>query len=256
MQKSKVSLPLDIYYEYLKNINGVEFTPREMDVIACLLNGRAGTSSTILSIKQRALETHTRNIRQKAGGLPGRESIVDFIEKSEKASFIKNEYYLNLQIRIFFENQLQIFKKEISESPECICIYEEESSHKSFLIPSLEKHLKLSGVNLKRENKGEIEKSSSNTSSKGTPEKSRFILCIVSHNFMALSQRAHKYANNPHKILFVFPEGKTDENISLESGIPNYIDFTEQQNYYLSFFEILKKLFPDHGIDLLISDFI
>ena len=253
----KIILPLDIYYEHLQNIRGVEFTPREVDVIACILNGRASTSSAILSIKQRAIETHTRNIRQKAGGLPGRESIVDFIETSEKAPLIKNEYYLNLQIRVFFENQLQILKKTMSESANCICIYDEGEAYKPFFIPSLEKYLKLAGVNLSHENKNGREKPLLiKPTNEVTSQQINYVLCIAPPNNIKIRQRAQKYAHSSRKLLFFFPEEKPLTDAALELEGTDFVDFSKQPNYYLSFFEILKKIFPDHNFDLMISDFV
>src|ERR1700722_12835053 len=127
MPNDNISLPLDIYYEHLKTINGVEFTPREIDIISCILNRRATSISSFLSIGPRAVETHSRNIRQKAGGLSGRESIIDFIEKSGKLSLIKNEYYLSLRIRVLFEDLLEkISKGGGTGAPVCLLVYERE----------------------------------------------------------------------------------------------------------------------------------
>ena len=45
-------------------INGVKCTPREIDIISCIINGR-NTKSTanILGISTKTVENHTRNIR-------------------------------------------------------------------------------------------------------------------------------------------------------------------------------------------------
>src|SRR5437762_2614272 len=143
MEKKKIILPLDLYYKHLIKINEREFTPREIDVISCILNRRGSSIAPFLSIGQRSVETHIRNIRQKAGGLSGREQVIDFIEKSGKLSFIKNEYYLGLQLRILFEKKLREISKNIGDNPlSCFIISGKESQNPPFLSPYLKEHLK------------------------------------------------------------------------------------------------------------------
>jgi DNA-binding CsgD family transcriptional regulator len=80
----------DIYSEHLAIIKGIHFTPREIDVIACLVSLR-GTSkiASLLGISSYTVLTHTRNIMLKLE-CNSREGIIDFIERSHKLFFIKN----------------------------------------------------------------------------------------------------------------------------------------------------------------------
>lgn len=54
------------YYNHLKLINGVKFTPREIDIIACLLSAKGlKTIALFLSIEEKTIETHKYNIMRK-----------------------------------------------------------------------------------------------------------------------------------------------------------------------------------------------
>ncbi|MBY0293268.1 MAG: helix-turn-helix transcriptional regulator [Alphaproteobacteria bacterium] len=95
MQKNEVCFTQDIYSEHLATINGITFTPREIDVIACLLSAR-GTSkiASFLSIAPRTIATHIRNIMLKLER-NSRENILDFIEKTSKDLCIRCFCYKN-----------------------------------------------------------------------------------------------------------------------------------------------------------------
>lgn len=84
-----------IYEEHLKTIDGVKFTRREVDVIACLLNGRYVKSiASLLSFSPRTAEAHIHNIASKLN-CNSREGIINFVEKSGKV-FWMHMYYLEM----------------------------------------------------------------------------------------------------------------------------------------------------------------
>lgn len=141
-----IRLPLKIFFNHFEDINGIRFTPREIDVIACILNGRsAKTMPSLLSISPKTVATHLANIRAKTG-CPSRESIIDFVEKSGKLSLLKNNYYSSLLIQVFFENQI----KGIAKQGDSISIVlgSDLNSERPY-IDKLKYHLELSGFNTK-----------------------------------------------------------------------------------------------------------
>src|SRR5262245_38986693 len=127
MQNDKIFLPLEIYSKHLETIKGIRFTLREVDIIACILNGRsARTISSFLSISTITFAAHIDNIRAKAS-CSSRESIIDFVENSDKFSILKNDYYLSLLTETSFKKRLQAISKEgHSRSPVISLIYEQE----------------------------------------------------------------------------------------------------------------------------------
>ncbi|NRB11381.1 MAG: helix-turn-helix transcriptional regulator [Rickettsiaceae bacterium] len=86
-----------IYSQGLKTISGVNFTYREIDVIACLVNQRAEKKvAAILSVSPKTVNAHVRNIMIKLS-CNSKEDIIDFIENSGKILLIRR-YYSNLLI--------------------------------------------------------------------------------------------------------------------------------------------------------------
>lgn len=86
------------HHSHLKTIKGIEFTTREIDVIACILNGRTAqkTIASFLTtpsrtVSPRTVETHLRNIIRKLG-CGTQSGIIEFIEKSDKRSLLRDHY--------------------------------------------------------------------------------------------------------------------------------------------------------------------
>ncbi|MBY0272798.1 MAG: tetratricopeptide repeat protein [Alphaproteobacteria bacterium] len=204
-------------------INNVNFTPREIDIISCLLNMR-GTNkiASLLSIAPNTVLTHIHNIIIKLG-CNSREGVIDFIEKSHKFPFIK-QHYANLTIYAAFEKSL----KEISQlnrtgKQVCLSIYGEDQNGKDIFISHLKDHLKQVGISaeiLGAEANDEIE---------------------------TLNQK------KPNLRLFL---SKKDSNgIFREHFEVDFLDISEQSSYYLSVFEILQKLLPAANLSKIITNF-
>lgn len=139
-----INITLQIYYGSLEVINGIRFTPREIDIIACVLNGRsAKTIPSLLAISAKTVATHLANIRAKTGR-PSRESIISFVEKSGKLSLLKNDYYSCLLAQVFFENQI----KGISKQGDSLSIVVgSDLNTQKVYVDKLKYHLDLSGFN-------------------------------------------------------------------------------------------------------------
>lgn len=87
-------------------INNINFTNREIDIIACLLNDRSTKKiASFLLISNRTVENHISNIMTKLK-CNSRENIIDFLEKSEQLPLLKN-HYSNILIKIKFEFELK-----------------------------------------------------------------------------------------------------------------------------------------------------
>lgn len=82
----------EINYASLKNIRGVDITPREIDTIACLLSGKGIKSiALLLSVSPRTIESHVRSIMVKIG-CNSREGIIEFAEDSDQFNLFKEHY--------------------------------------------------------------------------------------------------------------------------------------------------------------------
>ncbi|AIK96440.1 response regulator transcription factor [Candidatus Odyssella acanthamoebae] len=87
VQKSKS--PDYIYAHHLKNIGGIPFTQREIDILAGMLSGKTiKTIAYFLTISPKTVETHIRNLMLKLN-CNSREGIINFIEKTGKFSALR-----------------------------------------------------------------------------------------------------------------------------------------------------------------------
>ncbi len=94
-------------------INGVKCTPREIDIISCIINGR-NTKSTakILGISTKTVENHTRNIMVKFG-CNSRDTIARIVEKSDEYKCIEKYYFTICEINLFDHilRKIELFNK-------------------------------------------------------------------------------------------------------------------------------------------------
>lgn len=256
--------PLAVYYDHLATLNGIRFTPREIDIIACILNGRsAKTIPSLLSIAPKTVAAHIENIRSKAG-CSSRESIIDFVENSEKYVLIKNEYYLGLLTQISFEKCLRKFFKVVSSHEvACSLIYAQGDKINFALIHQLKQHLNLAGINVESKiKKGQT--SLDELIGKTRTQQEKYILYISpdldqfhegSLETADENTIVQKTAQSLDRIIVLFLNNKDcDENIKLLDGL-HYVNFSEQENYYFSFFKLLQIICPPKGLDKIYTDF-
>lgn len=135
-----------IYSEHLETINGVKLTKREVDIISFFICGRSAKKfASFFFISPKTVENHTHNIMLKFG-CNSRESIIDFIERSDKLPLLR-KYYAAILAQAAFDKHLKdISKLKQGECPSCIIAYWQEQNSPNFLISYLEASLKLSGI--------------------------------------------------------------------------------------------------------------
>lgn len=268
MKNNKIKLPIDIYYEHLKVIKGIKFTPREIDILACMLNGRSTkTIPSFLSISSKTVSTHLAKIRAKVG-CSSRESLIDFIETSDKISWIKHEYYLSLSTQIFFEKQLRKAPRGGSaKTPLCLIVYEREQKEKHSFIYYLEDHLKSAGIKTESKIK-DGSKFSVSPFNEIDCQPVDYILYVISETLIPhfrmnqnssknqeASSIVQKTLQPPTKLIFLLSERKDQVEGSKNFEKADYVDFSKQQNYYLSCSELLKRIQPSYKFDKIIEEF-
>lgn len=100
------------YAVVLKKVNGIQFTQREGDVLACLTSGLSLKGiAQLLNIHYKTLEVHMGNIRQKLG-YSARDYIVEALEKSPEHPLLKHRYQQIQQLKTFQEILKNSQKKE------------------------------------------------------------------------------------------------------------------------------------------------
>jgi tetratricopeptide (TPR) repeat protein/DNA-binding CsgD family transcriptional regulator len=252
-------------YKHLKIINGVNFTPREIDVIACLLSGKGSkTIAQFLSIEEKTVETHKYNVLRKLE-CNTKEGIIHFVEKSDKFSALKNHYVSLLCDAIFEKYLKQILGLKKSDEVFCVLIYEKTYSDIDF-VNQLLKHLKLAGIKTCGELKGD-HKSLNHLIHHVNSQAVNSLIYLTSETFLTklkvgdpqtkleVEALTKKMDQNNRKTLFVLQSDEALPAIPQEIKAVGYIDIGAQGNYYYCVLEILQSILSNVSLENLIADF-
>jgi DNA-binding CsgD family transcriptional regulator len=132
----------------LETINGIKLAPREIDILACVLMGRAiKIIASFVSLSPKTIDAHIRALMRKLAS-NSRESLIDFIEKSGKLSLLK-KHYRALLIQATFEQHLQ--RISILTRPKgvvCRLVDTREQKDRLSLLHQLEKQLERGGIKI------------------------------------------------------------------------------------------------------------
>jgi len=240
-----IGYPFEIYSRSLKEINNVEFSPREIDVMACLLTGRSVKGiAHFFGISPNTVQAHVRNIMQKME-CNSRESIINFIETSNK-SFILKQYHLSLLVNASFEQSLKELSKHLNgKGSRCLIVYWQKQTTKDTLPHQLKNHLEMGGITVSIEERVEHQPLSTLIYESDHFD---FVMYLLpeSEKYKYLHKEKRHSAETPqrnqHPLNHVLFLRSNQDNAALKnSGMNNFIDFAAQ-DYYFSFFELLKKI--------------
>jgi len=223
MNENEVIFTEDIYSEHLFSIKDLKFTPREIDVIACLLNARRTSQiASMLSIAPRTVTTHFHNIMLKLD-CNSQENIITFIERSDKLALLR-VYYSRLVTELAFKKTLkEILKLKKEEIPSQLVVCWQDQNLKKALTDHLKNHLNLAGIN------AEISEQE------------------FDQNVQYIEKQGH--------VFLLLCERKDHQEISKELFKLNYVDLSTHHNYFFSFFEIIKVLLNNVNLDKIIYGF-
>ena len=242
-------------------IKGIKFTRREIDILACILAGRGAKKiASLLSISPKTVEIHTHNIMLKLS-CNSRERVIDFIEKSGQAPVLK-QHYAGLLFKENFEQCLKsISVMTGKDKPTCHIVYWEKKDTASTFLHQLEDHLNLAGI------KTVLHKSEENIFDirlilNGEFQDVNHTLYFVpkelveelhaSHKIREISKFFQKNKKKQSFFTFVSLTENFSSELTEELYDVNYVEFRE--NYYLSFFEILKGIYPSINFDKTLSE--
>lgn len=265
MRNEELNFTSPTLYKKLEKISNICFTNREIDIIACIVNGRSAKKiANFLSIAPKTVDNHARNIMLKIR-CNSRESIIDFVERSDRSNLLR-KHYLDLLGQAYFEHQLKNFRVDKGvEAKVFLIVYNQELHNQENIliaIHKIAKHLELIGFSV------HLEVQDLFKFSKLLPilEKYKvvnYILWIFSNSNNLSSENFREKINidilqfvrSTHKNIFILLENKTDFSTSNKILDEENINYFELENYYLSFFELLKKFFCSDKINRAISQF-
>lgn len=258
MQSDRNRKSKDEPIQALISIKGVNLSRREIDIIACILGGRATKKiASILNISSRTVETHIYNILTKLKS-NSREGIIDFIEKSGAYSLIK-DHYTNLIIKELFEDKLRKIAKLNKVTPmQCLLLHDDEDNQSNTQRKILIDHLKLCNIQTYSQQVNDnIEQKSLETKN--------IILCLP--KILTNKQKAEDLLDISEKISMINEKYQTAPVFILHSFgnalpfvLPKksniiYLNIKEEIDYCISFFAMLSKFELGLHVDHYLSEF-
>ncbi len=250
--KRKNIIKTNLFYkeDSLSLIQDKKFTPREIDIMACLVSGRASTIPSFLSISARTFQTHIHNIMLKIG-CNSRERIIDFVEGSGKLSIIKSHYQI-LVGEILFEKSLKAIKPFFKNNSIQIIFFNEPNATElnNNAIQRLTHYFNFLGIKSSIKIKREFEIIKNETEiSDNVNEQSLFSLFLI-----------RKEEGDYHHSTLINEVGNTyDKNIFMRV-LSN--EKEKEQSEFLSFasvyecvFTLLQKFYPTHTFENIVDEF-
>jgi tetratricopeptide (TPR) repeat protein len=227
--------PTDLYAKYLSIINGIKFTPREIDIISCIVAGKTPQSiASFLSTHNKKLElqtvnTHIVNIRRKIDG-NARAQILEFIEKSDKHQII-HHYYLSLMIQKIFIESVEKLTSQISKYITKIYLIDERSNSKNNeLLLSLQSYCNIANIHSTI-----TERSSSSTHDLTSSE---FIIHLSESDKINQYDHIKNTPMSEQHLFLLDDEPAEDMNNLKQIKLKNY------PNHYHLFLNIINKICP------------
>ncbi len=222
----------------INTINGIKFSSREIDILACILGGRTTKKiASFLSLSPKTVENYIRNITLKID-CNSREGIIDFVEQSDKL-FLTKDHYSNLLLQAEFEKSLkEIFKLNGEKTFRCLLLYGEEYAFHSSFIPCLQRHLGLAGLTV-------------------TIEAQRG-LTLFSEGILEFrtEEEPVSQTDSSSKKSFFFLHEKDDAKDGLEEFTKyGNIEIIKEKNYYFLVLHVLQKLLFQLNLGRIVSEF-
>lgn len=209
-------------------INDITFTPREIDVIASIVNVRGVKKiADILSISPRTVEGHIKNILRKISS-NSQESIKDFVEKSEYLGLIKQRYVDLLRHQLLTQQLEKIAQKLRDQHVSCNTKFR---STQEPLLDYIIECIELAGVRVAKE--------SSNT------------LIILSEACLTRLRRGAATNN----LIFICLDKESEHDSSQSVDDLQIIDCTQGDKVYVAILQILSLLAPKLDLQGIISQF-
>ncbi len=244
----------DLYTEELSTVCDVHFTPREIDIIACLICSR-GTNkiASFLSILPKTVRNHIHNIMIKLN-CNSRDSIIDFIERSDKVPLLRL-HYSKLLIRADFDKSLQEIARLIRGKEEvCKIISWKTNEGNHSLRDFIQAAFKKLGIKVFFE---ERETKTLLTELKNESHEDTDILIFILQEVTEDEVQTLYYAQNKiskQTSYFCTNNSFTDDVSSAEETQLILLD-SYKDNYYFLTFEIIKTKYYQMNLEKIISGF-
>ncbi len=238
---------IELYYDQLrlKHAYNIQFTKREIDIIACILNGRTSHKeiASLLFITPKTIETNKSNINRKIRNAT-HKSIRDFLEESPNYNKVKSHYKFLLN-QYNFEYALSkinhLIKKKGSIDKQICFIHVNKYNICCRKIQKLIGHLKASGLPIVNQNLSEFKEQKDDVKYKHlifTFSDS----CIQERDDLIFTSIKNLILRK-NKITFLLFEDNMNNSLTLLETLKIERDhkniFIFHEDYYISFFKFL-----------------
>lgn len=234
-------LPSEFYSHDLLKIRGLKFTPRQIDIMACLISGKTTKEiSARLSVAEKTIEAHKSAI-YKTIGCHHQQSVINFIENSNKFEVLKRHYAVLLHKNHIEKELIKLFPT-LSQR-KVTCLIEKvndgiiQKDHTNSIINLLSAHLRLGGINIISDQKNNI------LNSKSVLE--QYSLSFISKKNLSQLQDLNKIENNEDGIFFITnqeaPQGAVEKVTSLNLDDP--------EQYFYCLIKLIKEFYPQWSFD-------
>lgn len=249
--------------ELLRGIDGVALTPREIEVLACLLCGQKVNKQMafILSITEKTAQIHIGNILKKIN-CRSREQVIDWLKQSEKQQELIDLYNQKLLPEALFKNALEKIALAITQETKkdnCLILYSKKQQEQIDFLGRIKEHLSLLGIK-KIFSMATEEYQSTQHILQYLKDVPHTCLCIMPWDQETSSN--HKISLELSDVLkqkkqlfleaiFLFLDAHQEESLAKRE----FINFSSYSNYYVGFFRLIKKLYPLIDIEPFIQKF-
>ena len=208
----------------VSQINNIIFTPREIDVIACIINVRGVKKiGDILGISHRTVESYIKTILRKISS-NSQEAIKDFVEKSSELVLLK-QHYIDLLINKLFLSQIAKVAAKL-KNKNISCVVSQAESEKLEYISSC---LKSANINIT------ITEKSSKIPINGSNQKT--ITVLTEEHLLQLKQ-AKKIDNT----IFICFDKRLRNDFLQKFSYIQIVDCFENDQIYSAIFKIIELL--------------
>ncbi|HQS84306.1 MAG TPA: tetratricopeptide repeat protein [Alphaproteobacteria bacterium] len=240
-----------LYLESLTLINDVKFTRREIDILAFFVSGRsAKKAASFFSIAPKTIENHTHNIMLKLG-CNSRETIIDFIEKSDRLPALRKFYTALLAQRKFEDALKDMIPKIQNQKISCDIFFWKEDNRQTFLLHHLIVSLKKIGIQI-------FLKNYTDSWFFQAHDKKNVVLYNPPSNWENCVQKNHEsplFSENEKGIFLFSSRGEKPKEIFKGTNEENISDLNIQKECYFLVLIVLKELFPTLNLEKTISEF-
>lgn len=244
-------------YDPLKKIDSVKFSPKEIDILSCIISGKTNDQiANFFSISARTVESHIRSISNKITAKieffkksRSKKLITDFLEKSDQYLLLKN-HYLRLLNNNKFTRSLRDISLKNGEKTSCLIVH--SKTNDTPFIKALKHHFELAGIQNTFQEVAELDDR------------------LLDLNYLKTIDQQFK-----KPIIFVVSKNTRYQKESVASSLPitlnnkiiliNVIDITQKpakemllencKEYYFLIFNVLKALFPRFNISPMVENF-